>query len=82
MILLKLADIYYQRSKYEEAKQCCEKALGILIETGNNHGVGICYGNLGAVFRSVGQYTKAEEYLQNALVISKKIGDKQGEAST
>ena len=31
MILLKLADIYYQRGKYEEAKQCCEKALGILI---------------------------------------------------
>ena len=50
MILLKLADIYYQRSKYEEAKQCCEKALGILIETGNSYGVGICYGNLGAVF--------------------------------
>ena len=81
IVLLKLADIYYQRSKYEEARQCCEKALGILIETGNNHGVGICYGNLGAVFRSVGQYTKAEEYLQKALVIRKEIGDKQGEAS-
>ena len=82
MILLKLADIYYQRSKYEEAKQCCEKALSILIETRNNHGVGICYGNLGAVFRSVGQYTKAVEYLQKALMICKKIGDKQEEAST
>ena len=82
MVLLKLADIYYQRSKYKEAKQCCEKALSILIETENNHGVGICYGNLGAVFRSVGQYTKAEEYLQKALVISKEIGDKQEEAST
>ena len=82
MILLKLADIYYQRGKYKEAKQCYEKALSILIETGNNHGVGICYGNLGAVFRSVGQYTKAEEYLQKALVISKEIGDKQEEAST
>ena len=81
IILLKLAGIYYQRSKYEEARQCCEKALGILIETGNNHGVGICYGNLGAVLRSVGQYTKAEEYLQKALVISKEIDDKQGEAS-
>ena len=82
MTLLKLADIYYQRSKYEEAKHCCEKALSILIETENNHGVVICYGNLGAVFRAVGQYTKAEEYLQKALVISKKIGDKQEEAST
>ena len=81
MILLKLADNYYQRCKYEEAKQCCEKALGILIETGNNHGVGICYGNLGSVFKSVGQYTKAEEHHQKALVISKEIDDKKGEAA-
>ena len=33
------------------------------------------------MFKSVGQYTKAEEYLQKALVISKEIGDKHGEAS-
>ncbi|CAH3172507.1 unnamed protein product [Porites evermanni] len=81
IILLKLANIYYQRSKYEEAKQFCEKALSIMIETGNNRGVGTCYGNLGTVFRSVGQYTKAEEYLQTALVIRKEIGDKKGEAA-
>ncbi|CAH3190076.1 unnamed protein product [Porites evermanni] len=81
IILLKLANIYYQRSKYEEAKQFYEKALSIMIETGNNRGVGICYGNLGTVFQSVGQYTKAEEYIWKALVIRKKIGDKQGEAS-
>ena len=72
IILLKLANIYYQRSKYEEAKQFYEKALSIMIETGNNRGVGICYGNLGAVFQSVGQYTKAEEYLWKAIVIRNK----------
>ena len=33
------------------------------------------------MFYSVGQYTKAEEYLQKALVIRKEIGDKGGEAS-
>ena len=80
-ILLKIASIYYQGRKYEEAKQFYEKALSIMIETGNNRGVGICYGNLGTVFFSVGQYTKAEEYLQKALVIKKEIGDKKGEAS-
>ena len=69
MILLKLSDIYYQRSKYEEAKQCCEKALGIMIETGNSTIVRTCYADLGTVFLSVGQYTKAEEYLQKALAI-------------
>ena len=81
IILLKLANIYYQTSKYEEAKQFYKKALSIMIETGNNLGVGICYENLGTVFQSVGQYTKAEEYLQKALVITKEIGDKEEEAS-
>ena len=79
--LLKLANICYQRRKYDEAKQFYEKALGIMIEAGNNRGVGACYGNLGTVFLSVGQYTKAEEYLQKALVNMKEIGDKEGEAS-
>ena len=81
MTLLKLANIYYQTSKYEEAKQFYEKALSIMIQAGNNRIVGTCYGNLRTVFLSVGQYTKAEEYLQKALVIKKEIGDKKGEAS-
>ena len=81
VILLKLAHIYYQTSKYEEAKEFYEKALSIMIETGSTRGVGICYGNLGTVFQSVGQYTKAEEFLQKALVIKQEIGDKEGEAT-
>ena len=36
------------------------------------------YGNLGTVFLSVGQYTKAEAYLQKALTIKEEIGDKAG----
>ena len=50
IILLKLAEIYYEISKYDEAKEIYEKALSIMIETGNNYGVGICYGNLGTAF--------------------------------
>ena len=50
-------------------------------EIGDKNGEASAYGNLGTVFKSVGQYTKAEEYLQKALVIRKEIGDKQGEAS-
>ena len=77
-----IANIYYQRGKYEEAKKFCEKALiSIMIEARNNRRVGTCYRNLGTVFLSVGRYTKAEGYLQKALVISKEIGDKEGEAS-
>ena len=59
IILIKLGKIYNDRSKYKEAKQFYEKALDIMIQAGNNRGVGICYSYLGTVFRSVGQYTKA-----------------------
>ena len=81
IILFKLAKICDQRSEYKEAKQFYEMALGIMIETGNNHGVGACYGNLGAVFYFLGQYNKAEEYLQKALIINEEIGEKSEEAA-
>ena len=80
IILILLAKLCCQRSKYEKAKEFCENALSIMIETGNNRGVGMCYANLGAVFHSVGQYTKAEECLHKALTIEEEIGDKSGEA--
>ena len=50
-------------------------------EIGDKEGEAVDYGNLGTVFFSVGQYTKAEEYLQKALVITKEIGDQKGVAS-
>ena len=50
-------------------------------EIGDKEGEASVYGNLGTVFQSVGQYTKAEEYLQKALVIRKEISDKNGEAT-
>ena len=79
VILIQLGNMCCQISKYEEAKQFYQKAHSIMIETGNNGGVGVCYGNLGTVFLSLDQYTKAEEYLQKSLVVRKEIGDKEGE---
>ena len=43
-------------------------------------GEATCYGNLGNVFQSVGEYAKAEEYLHKALTINTEIGDRNGEA--
>ncbi|XP_066030021.1 G-protein-signaling modulator 1-like [Pocillopora verrucosa] len=37
--------------------------------------------NLGNLFESLGQYDKAEEYLQRALVIKTEIGDRNGKAT-
>ena len=41
-----------------------------------------CYGNLGVVFQSLGEYGKAKEYLEKAIVIRKEIGDRRGEAAS
>ena len=49
----------------------------ITIEIGDKEGEASDYGNLGTVFLSVGQYTKAEEYVQRALTIYEEIGDKR-----
>ena len=58
-----------------------QKALAIIIEIGDRKEEGSCYGNLGTVFRLLGQYDKAKEYLQKALVIATEIGDQNGEGS-
>ena len=40
------------------------------------------YENLGTVFKSLGQYDEAKEYLEKALAIRTQIGGKEGEASS
>ena len=40
------------------------------------------YGNLGTLFRSLGQYDKAREYQEKALAIRIEIGDRDGEATS
>ena len=37
------------------------------------------YGNLGNVFRSLGEYVKAKEYYEKALAMSMEMGDRAGE---
>ena len=52
------------------------------MATEKGEGEAASYGNLGTVFKSLGQYDKAEEYLQKALVIKTEIGDRKGEATS
>ena len=39
------------------------KALVITTETGDRKGEASCYGKLGTVFKSLGKYDEAKEYL-------------------
>ena len=50
-------------------------------EIGDREGEAKCYGNLGTVRHSLGEYDKAEEYQKKALVITKEISDREGEAT-
>ena len=80
-VTYRLAELYHLQTKYKEAKSLYEKALTIMIETGDRPGQSACYGNLGTMYQSLGEYGKAETYQKNALVITKEIGDKRGEAT-
>ena len=85
-VIFQLAKLYQRQSKFKEAKGLYSKALGIFIETGDKNkkamqGEAKCYGYLGDVCHSLGEYKQAEEHLNNALVIAKEIGDQQGEAA-
>ena len=51
------------------------------MEIGDRKGEAIQYGNLGSVFRSLGEYVKAKEYCEKALAISMEVGDRKGEAA-
>ncbi|CAH3040182.1 unnamed protein product [Pocillopora meandrina] len=77
-----LFSAYCHISDYISAERYGRKlALTITTKIGDRSGEASCYGNLGTVFGSLGQYDKAEEYLQKALVITNEIGDRGGEAS-
>ena len=51
---------------YGKAEEYQTKALAIRKEIGDREGATACYGNLGTVFHSLGEYPKVEEYLTNA----------------
>ena len=51
----------------------------IAKEIGDRRGEGNAIGNLGNVYRFLGQVEMAIEYYQNALVIAREIGDRRNE---
>ena len=55
--------------------------MKIAKEIGGKYGESSCYVNLGIAYQSLGDYTKAIEYYEKALVIKKEIKDKDGESN-
>jgi len=67
--------------RFEEAIKFYDGALTIAREIGNRDAEGNHLGNLGSVYRDLGQIEKAIEYYEQALTIAQEIGDRRGEGS-
>jgi putative nucleotidyltransferase with HDIG domain len=58
-----------------EALAHYERSLRAYRETGNEHGCGIAYGNLGIVTTHGGDYDVADSYFQQCYEIAERVGD-------
>ena len=76
-----LGEIYFDQSKYEQARQVTERALLISKQIGHRSGEASCYLTLGYVYASGGKYEKGRQHFEKSIAISKEIGDRNGEAN-
>ena len=76
-----LAEVYWSKGMYAEAKELYERTSIIMTEIGDGEGEAKCNANLGAVYISLGQYVEAKKFLEKALAIILEISDRQGAAT-
>ncbi|MBD1943865.1 CHAT domain-containing protein [Coleofasciculus sp. FACHB-712] len=70
-----------QTSQFEAALQSWQQALTIYREIKDRQGEGAVLGNLGVVYRNLGDYAKAIDYSQQWLAIARSIKDRQSEGT-
>ncbi|XP_078357079.1 uncharacterized protein LOC144641935 [Oculina patagonica] len=80
-VTIALAELYEGRCEYAKAKELYERAINIMIQTGDRKQQADAYGNCGNMSYRLGEYVKANEYLEKALAIGIEIDDRNGEAS-
>ena len=80
VLTVALAVIYEQQCKHAEAEMMYERAIGIIIETGDRLGLAATYEKLANLSYCLSNYAKAREYFNKALAIRMEIGDRKGEA--
>jgi serine phosphatase RsbU (regulator of sigma subunit) len=71
-----LANIYLQRGNLNEAITNYTEALKELEKNNLERDAALCYGNIGNIFIKLKQYDKALEYIQKALEIKTRLGEK------
>jgi CHAT domain-containing protein/tetratricopeptide (TPR) repeat protein len=70
----------FNSSYFDLALQSWKYALKYFIQYHNKTSESACYTNIGVAYEILGDYAKAIEYQEKALVIKKDIGDKAGES--
>ncbi len=78
--LLRQGNQLYQTSRYREAIQTWQLALGIYRTIKDRKGEATIFNNLGTAYESFGQYQKAIDFYQQSLAITTQISDRKGEA--
>ena len=76
-----LGILYYDASDYENARKYYFKSIETLGEAKENR-LSIAYNNIGETYHGSGNYEQARHYFQEAMVMKRKLGDKNLIAST
>ena len=78
LITLRLGNTSYYKGDLKKALENYKEALVLFETTDNRKGIGMCYNNMGNIYRNWGEYGLAKDYFKKALDIAKKINDKHG----
>jgi tetratricopeptide (TPR) repeat protein len=70
----------HSKPDLEKALEKYEQAMSIFEKGRSEKWKGSTLNNIGAIYRSWGQYAKALEYYEQSLAIRRKLGDMKGEA--
>lgn len=72
--LLNLANVYYESGNYIKAQQLCQTIENDYLENIGQNSLPQFYNTLPQIYTKLGQYNKAEDYLEKAYQVSIKSG--------
>ncbi|PFX13030.1 Tetratricopeptide repeat protein 28 [Stylophora pistillata] len=81
-IHFRLANSLHAQNKFVEARTFYELAISIMETNGDKRGEAVCYGNLGTLHHSIGEYENCSRHVSKALALSIKNGYRDGEAAS
>ena len=76
-----LGNFYFERYEFEKALHHHKRHLQIAKDIGDKYNEGRAYGNVGTVFKMLGDFPQAIKNLELSLKIAKELGDKATEGN-